>query len=261
MKSLLSVGIAAMVVVAIPAAAADGLTLSAGFDYSTGKYGGSESTDVLYLPVIVQYESGPLILKLTVPHIEISRPAGIGSNSIVPVEDDSIPATATVGQSNKVSGLGDAVGAVTYNLFFDGASGLVIDVTGKAKFATGDQNQGLSTGKNDYALQVDGYKAIGQTSLLATVGYKWMGKPDGFDFRNVPYASAGIAYKVGAATTVGTIADYRGSVVSAAPSHRELTAYVAHHIDKNWKLQGYLVGGLSSTSPDVGIGALIGYVF
>src|SRR5438105_4134742 len=29
---------------------AEGLTLGTGFDYTTGKYGGSEKTDILYLP-------------------------------------------------------------------------------------------------------------------------------------------------------------------------------------------------------------------
>jgi hypothetical protein len=264
MNLSVAVGMAAMAAVAIPAAAADGLTLSAGFDYSSGKYGAAASTEVLYLPLMAKYESGPLILKLTVPRVEINRPASSGSTSVVTVTEEDFPivtTAATAGQSSRVSGLGDVGGAVTYNLFFDGASGLLVDVTAKAKFATGDQNLGLSTGKNDYALQLDFYKTIGQTSLLGTVGYKWMGKPDGLDFRNVPYASAGIAYKLGVATTVGIIADYRQSVVPTSPSIRELTLYLAHHLDKNWKLQGYLVGGMSDASPDAGVGATIGYAF
>jgi hypothetical protein len=259
-----AVGVAAMASVAMPAIAADGFTLGTGFDYSTGKYGGSASTDVLYLPLVLKHESGPLILKLTVPYVEITRNIDAGATTTVIYVDDepvTVGTTAGTGQSSRISGLGDVVGAATYNLYFAAESGFLVDATAKAKFATGDQNQGLGTGKNDYALQLDAYKTIGPVSLFGSAGYKWMGKPEGSNFRNVPYASAGLTYKFNTATTAGIIGDYRRSVLADLASQRELTLYVAHHLDKQWKLQAYVVGGMSDTSPDAGVGAMIGYAF
>jgi hypothetical protein len=260
MKSSFAVIAPALLAIAMPAAAADGFMLSAGFDYSTGKYGGTESTDILYLPLVAKYESGPLIIKLTVPYVEITRPA---ATTVAVIDEEPVIVSTTSGASSasRVSGLGDSVVAATYNLYFDSAAGLLFDATAKAKFATGDASQGLGTGKDDYAFQVDAYKTIGQLSLLGTAGYKWMGKPDGSNYRNVPYASAGLAYKFSSENTAGLIADYRRSVLPDTTSQRELTLYLAHHIDRNWKLQAYAVAGMSSSSPDAGAGAMVGYVF
>jgi hypothetical protein len=261
--ALRAVVLAFAVAAAIPAAAADGTTVSAGFDYSTGKYGGAESTDILYLPLVIRRESGPLILKLTVPEVQVRRPVVVPGAILVSQGDEGVPVSSTSGttQTETVSGLGDTVAAASYNVYFDSATGWLIDVTAKAKFATGDQNKGLSTGKNDYALQADLYKNLGAASLIGGVGYKWMGKPAGSNYRNVAYASAGVACKVADDATAGFIADYRGSVVPDTPSQRELTLYFARHLDRNWRLQGYLVAGMSDSSPQVGVGAMIGYAF
>ena len=35
------------------------------------------------------------------------------------------------------------------------ANPLLIDLTGKVKFGTADENKGLGTGENDYAVQAD----------------------------------------------------------------------------------------------------------
>ena len=51
---------------------AEGMTLSTGFDYTSGKYGGATETNIRYVPLIAKYDTGPWALKLTVPYIHIT---------------------------------------------------------------------------------------------------------------------------------------------------------------------------------------------
>src|SRR4051812_435575 len=61
-----------------PALGAEGLTtLSVGADYTTGKYGASDSTDILYIPFTGKYEVGPWTAKLVVPWIRITGPGNV----------------------------------------------------------------------------------------------------------------------------------------------------------------------------------------
>lgn len=66
----------ALCVVAIAAGTADtsaagSLTVGTGIDYSTGKYGGSTATEVLYVPFYARAELDRWLFRLTVPQINI----------------------------------------------------------------------------------------------------------------------------------------------------------------------------------------------
>jgi hypothetical protein len=41
--------------------------VAVGAEYSTGKFGGTETTDTLYIPVVVRHETGPWVFKATGP--------------------------------------------------------------------------------------------------------------------------------------------------------------------------------------------------
>jgi hypothetical protein len=257
-KNNLAMAAAALLSAAsLPAGAAqDTFTLTAGFDYSSGKYGDTEKTDILYIPFTGKYETGRWLLKLTVPYIRITGPGNV-------VRDIGVirPAGATVPRTTE-SGLGDVVAAATYNVYAQtGHNPLLVDLTGKIKFGTADDTKGLGTGKNDYALQVDLYKTIDNFTPFATVGYKWLGSPAGTSLNNVAYGSLGGSYKLSPKNSAGLIFDFRQKASAAGAPQRELTAFVTHRIDKDWKAQGYVVKGFSDGSPDWGLGALASYAF
>lgn len=109
-------------------AADEQISLSTGFDYSSGDYGGSTSTDILQVPVIGKYVTGPWTYKLTVPYIEVTGPGNVvpgagRANQVKGKNGSAVPS----GTSTK-SGLGDITGAVTYNLFGGSASELALDL-------------------------------------------------------------------------------------------------------------------------------------
>ncbi|OIQ90433.1 hypothetical protein GALL_276670 [mine drainage metagenome] len=242
--------------VALPVWAGDSGTfsLTTGFDYSSGKYGGTTATDITSVPVIAKYQVDRWVLKLTVPYITITGPGGV-------VPNIGQTQTITTTQRTTESGLGDIVAGASYNLL-NGSSGMpVIDLTGKVKIGTADAAKGLGTGENDYTAQVDMYKGFGDFTALGTVGYRAYGDTSTTTLDNVFFGSVGGVYKLTPNTSTGLIYDYRPAITARGSSMSEMMAFVSQKITHNWKAQGYLVKGFSNGSPDYGVGALASYVF
>lgn len=247
----------ALCVVAIAAGTADtsaagSLTVGTGIDYSTGKYGGSTATEVLYVPFYARAELDRWLFRLTVPQINIRSQgrAVIVDGRPVVIPDPSMPRTTA-------SGIGDTVAAIGYNILDSERTGLIVDLYGKVKFPTGDSEHGLGTGEYDYALQIDLAKAIRRVSLLSTVGYRSLGNPPGIHFRDVWYGSAGLTYRIDDLHTTGVLYDYREPSTAQGFHQSELTAFLSRRITPELKLQIYGIRGLSEGSPAWGAGVML----
>ena len=129
-----------------------------------------------------------------------------------------------------------------------------MDLTGKVKFATADENKGLGTGESDYSVQADLYKFMGDFTLLGSLGYKYRGDPTGIDLDNVLMASAGGTYRFSPDVKGGLIFDYRESAISGSDSIQELTGFVSRRIAESWRLQVFVLTGFTDSSPDWGGG-------
>lgn len=250
-SAILASALAAMIMVSAQAVAGDsGFSLTTGMDYSSGKYGGTQSTDILYIPLTGRYETGRWVLQLTVPYVSITGPGNVTQGGIV-------LGSAKTARTTE-AGLGDVVAGATYNVYGEtGPDPLLIDLTGKVKFGTADEKKGLGTGSNDYSTQVDMYKTMGLFTALGTVGYKVMGNAPGLKLDNVFYGSLGGVYKISQQTSGGLILDLRQKVTPTGASQRDVTAFISHKINQDWKTQLYAVDGFSNASPDWGAGAML----
>jgi hypothetical protein len=225
------------------------LSTSVGFDYSSGKYGTTESTDTWSIPLMVKYENGPATFKLTVPYVHTT---GTVNRDI---------GTAVLTTRHTEQGLGDVVGSAAYGVL-DPRAGIGLDLGVKVKFATADKAKTLiTTGENDYSLQAEAYKSFGALSGFATLGWTKKGDPAGVDFRNPWYASVGASYKISDATSAGAFYDYRQKLTHRGSAVSEMTLFAAHKITPKWKLQAYLVAGFSDASPDWGAGTVLSYTY
>jgi hypothetical protein len=237
--------------------AEDKLSLTSGVDYSSGKYGQSESTEITYVPFIAKYETGNTTLKLTVPWVKITGPGDVvGGNTPIVLGSSNRPITTE-------SGLGDIVLSATQTIAqFGEHNPLLLDLTGKVKFATASSAKSLGTGKNDYTIELDGYKAMNKTvTLFGDVGYKKLGDPSGINLNNVWYGSAGFAYKYSPATSAGMMADIRQATMNTSQPLRELTIFLTHKFNTNYKLQTYLTSGNTDASTDLGGGLMLAWTF
>lgn len=222
-------------------------TVSLGIDYSTGDYGGTESTDILYVPVILKYETGAWIGKLTIPYIRITGPG-----EVIP-DIGRVGATTTTRTTEQ--GLGDVVASLTRALY--SGNRLLLDATGKVKFATANEDRFLGTGENDYSAQIDAYVPAGRLMPLATLGYRVFGDPPGADLDNVFYTSAGFTYAVNDGLNAGAIFDFRERSSERRDPRRELLLFASQRLQPGWRLQGYAVRGFSDDSPDWGAGVIL----
>jgi len=229
-----------------------------GVDYTSGKYGATEETRVLYVPFTFKYEAQRYVLRLTVPYIRVDAPVG---GEIIGIGADGQPIRAGgTGVRQRTSGLGDVVAAAGYAVWDTGA-GTLLDLVAKVKFGTADDAKGLGTGKNDYSLQLDGSTMLGRLALLMTAGYRIYGDPEGIDFHNVYFGSIGGVYKFSAQTSAGLIYDTRQPILPGTEPQRELTAFVTNKIGKSYKVQSYVLVGFSDASPNWGVGLMLDYLF
>ena len=247
--------LAAALAVPAMATAAGTLSMSIGLDYSSGEYGGEDSTDTWVVPLIGKYESGPLTLKLSLPYIRTTGPG-----DVVGIGGDHVPAPGAADETRTESGIGDLVATAGYAVL-DGSNGYLLDVIGKVKLQTADEDKGLGTGETDFAVQLDGATSLGSTTLFGTLGWKKYGDPSGIDYKDPIYASLGAGYRLNPATTVGGSYDWREKVTSSGDEISEVTLFVSYKLDPQWKLQGYLIKGFSDASPDIGGGAIVTHMY
>lgn len=229
-------------------------TGSTGFDYTTGKYGESSSTNILYIPLIGEYPVNGWTLKLIVPYIRVS---GLGNV----VRDIGLLRVTPRPTSATESGLGDIVASAGCDFYRDEGNGLTLGATGRIKFGTASSRRGLGTGENDFYLQTDLSRPFGDWLPFATLGYRILGDPPGASLRNGFYSSFGATCRIDAFTKVGGALDVREKVTRNGDGAAELSAFVARKVDRNWRVLGYLLTGLTDGSPDFGGGGLLSYSF
>lgn len=235
---------------------ADGkLTASAGLDYSTGEYGSGVETTILSLPLVVKYETGDFTLKASLPWLSVKAPEGSG------LGPDGRPVEGGAGSRDTEEGMGDLVTSLAWAAYDNARTGIAVDLTGKIKWGTADENKGLGTGENDYTVQADVYKTIDKTALFATLGYKVYGDPVGVDFKNVAYGGVGVSRRLSDRSSAGLTWDYRPKVTDHGEPTNELTAFMTRKFGDARKLQFYLVKGFSDGSPDWGGGLILSHAY
>jgi hypothetical protein len=230
-------------------------SLIAGLDYTTGKYGGTSATDILYAPLTGKYQTDKWVFQLTLPYIMVTGPGNV-------VRGIGIIKTKKAGPTRTESGLGDVVAGVTRNLFDIASTGTLIDLTGKVKFGTADAAKGLGTGQNDYAAQVDVTQRVTSAlSVFGSLGYDFIGSPPGAQLSNVLYAEAGAVVKISDGTRAGAMFDASQAPSPVSGAQSTLTAYLSQQLSQSWKLQVYGVKGFTNGSPDYGGGAMATFKF
>jgi len=231
------------------------VSVATGFDSTSGTYGTGSTTNILTIPVIGKYEADTWLLKLTVPYLRISTIGGV-------IPGLGVGPMKKPGQVNVTtqSGLGDIVAAGTYYAIEgdEGTPGL--DLTTKIKLPTANKDAGLGTGEVDYALQADVYQSKDKTTLTASLGRKFLGSSAALPLNDVFYGSVGGSYRMSDKTSIGLNLDAAQASSSSGSNLLELSANLSHKLDKNRKIQGYVLKGLADGSPDTGLGVLITFV-
>jgi len=233
-------------------AGAGELSLITGLDTSIGKYGGTDSTVVRYLPVTIKYEQERSTFKATLPYVSITS-----SSNVIIDQDGNIISSGAAGARVTQSGPGDVVASWAYSLIDQPQHGWLMDTTLKVKLPTGDKSKGLSTGEYDYSVLADFYFLAGKWMPFLTLGYRMPGNPPGGSLQNTWMGSLGAGYKFSQTDSAGFMLDARQASSASSVGSRELTGYWVHKFTPETKLQLYAVKGFSDASADYGLGAMV----
>ena len=156
-----------------------GFRVGVGGEYSSGDYGGQESINETYLPVNFIYDAPRVTARVTVPYLSVRAPEG----TITEGPDGEI--VVGEGPVTTESGIGDVLAALTvYDVLVLGQGDYAMDLTGKVKFGTADEDDGLGTGENDYSIEANLFRFFDRFTLLGVGGYVVRGDPPEVDLQN-----------------------------------------------------------------------------
>ncbi len=232
---------------------ADGrLSMSIGADYSSGDYGASEDTDVWAIPMSLKYRTGAWRLGASTSWLRVTSPNNVDADGNF---------IGNGGKKNTKTGMGDLHLSAAYTLLDDRDYLVGLDIIGKVKIPTADENKFLGTGKTDYGLNLEVFKTIHYWTPYWNVGYKWKGDPSGINYKNVWSTSLGIDFQVNRDLIVGAGYDWQQKVTQFSQNAQEASVYANYHINNTNKLNFYLLTGYSDASPDWGSGLVLVHYF
>jgi hypothetical protein len=222
------------------------LRLGGGFHYSEGDYGSTIDTRITTLEATARYETGRMVYRASVPWLSVKGDTGV------------IPGIGQAGgapvRSGSESGLGDIVLSAAYSAYYNPATTLGMDLTGKIKLPTADETKGLGTGEPDFAFLLDLYRTFDRVTGFGGVGYHVMGDSPDLPLENAWSANLGATYRLDARDSVGALLEGRQRVAPGGSRTRELMGFWTHSLEGTWRSQLYGLIGLADGSPDWGFG-------
>lgn len=234
-------------------ASADGkLSLSTGFEYSSGDYGATSDTETWVVPLSIKYKTNDLTLKASTSWLHVTGPGGVTP------EGEPI---GGAGARTTEQGAGDLVLTGIWAALDSQQAVVNLDVGAKVKFGTADEQKSLGTGENDYAVFAEVSKPVQAWYPFLKLGYSWRGDPSGLDYHNVWFGSVGSDYRISKTLSAGLYYDWRERLTSTGSPISEATAYLNMRINDSNKLNLYAISGFSDASPDWGIGMMITHAF
>ena len=238
---------------ATPTRPASRLGVSTGFDWSTGDYGESLSTEIWYVPLNVRYEWRHWLFRVTLPYIRVTGPGN------VVVGGDGVIVAGTQTRSETRDGIGDVIAGVTYRLDPPLPALPYLDFTVKAKFPTASKSAGLGTGEFDTTLQLDITKPLGSFTPFATLAYRFVGDPPGTPLHNTLAATLGFDWRFTRELSAGLYYGWRQTASDSLGDAHDLVPYASWKVGRHLTIGPYVEVGLSTAAPDVGVGLQLGF--
>src|SRR5689334_935496 len=248
MNLKLSLGCASLAILAAPGAFAQA-TLATSSEYSTGAYGETTDTTLLYAAVSAGFASPEWSFEATLPWVQLDGPATF-------LGIDAPLARGTTGRAptDVVEGFADVALSLTrtVDLSADGATRL--DFTGRVQLPTGEEDKGLSSGDTRYSLGLDLSQDFADWTFFVGGGWRF----NGGSYQDGGFGSVGLAW-VGESVSVGAAYDYSEASTAGVEAASEISTWVSFAMGKTGgrtsRFQIYGVAGFSEGSPDQAFGA------
>ena len=232
------------------------LTMSTGLDYSSGKYGGKLSTDILVGLTDITLTAGNFQFSAGLPYLNISGPAYVvvGAGGVPVIINPARGSDTTVRD-----GWGDLNISATYSVQPEDLYGFEADLTGGAKIATADASKGLSSGESDFGFSVDVLRQIDNWTPFVTFGYRVPGSPRAYTLNSSPSFSVGTSVQFDEKLLAIVSYDFDGTISKSLADSQQLFGSLSWVFNDSLTLTAYAELGMSSGAPSQGTGLLLGW--
>ncbi|HSS12705.1 MAG TPA: hypothetical protein VLL04_02350, partial [Rhizomicrobium sp.] len=163
------------------------------------------------------------------------------------------------GPTDVRTGWGDLTLSASYTIPPSVLADFQVRITGITKLPTGPARRRLNTGEADFGMNVDVSRSFGDWTPFVTVGYLNRGQPAGFTFYDTSSVSVGASYVLRDNLVAVASYDYDSADAPQVTAGHEFMGSLSWIRDDKLTLTGYGTVGLSSGSPDFGIGFLVSY--
>jgi hypothetical protein len=250
-----------------------------GFEFSSGKYGTSTRTDSIYAPLTITasptdrlglvleipfvYQSnGNVLSSVATGGMQSSRAmrqlaAGVGGMS----GSGSGMASSSASTDQSESGLGDISLKIGYLLLPETDSLPQVRPMAFVKFPTADREKALGTGEFDEGFSLELSKWLADWNPFAEAGYSVQGKSPQLSLRNYLTYNAGVGYQMGDHFRPVLLVKGATPPAEGASSLLEVRLKLKYQPTRRIGCEGYLAKGITSNSPDYGIGLSAFYSF
>jgi len=225
-----------------------------GLDYSSGDYGTANTTEVWSVPLAVRVAHGAWSVRASIPYLQIS-----GNGAVADVIDGGAQGPTTVTRSGTERGFGDTSLSLTRTFSDVVGHGTYLDVTGRVRLPTGDDNKGLGVGATDYALGGELGVTKNGGGAYINMARRFLGDPSGQDRVDGWQGVVGGYVKTSEHFSIGASYFWRDASFRGGENPSELGAYVTYRASSDWRVTLNASAGLSNGSPDESIGLRFNY--
>ena len=229
-------------------------TFNTGYDYSKGNYGLPLATEIITLPLSLACTSGQTTWELSMPYMRIDGPG-----DVIPGIGRLSGRLVLVKTTNR--GLGDITLGVKRNFAPPADQPWSWTFGAEVKFGTASVAKSLGTGEDDFATHVDFMYTAGAFTSFATLGYRWLGNPDGAGLRDYLYGTVGLSWACAEQTSLSLLVDLAQKNSAGGDSAANFTLAVGQMFDERWSGQAYYVRGTTDATADHGMGVSLSYNF
>lgn len=223
---------------------------------TNGSYGTPNNTNVLLGLSTLSLSNDSFKFTASLPYMRIS---GRGLLVFDASGNPIVIARRANGPTDLRTGWGDLTLSASYTIPPSVLADFQLRITGITKLPTAPARRRLNTGEADFGMSVDISRSLGDWTPFVTVGYLNRGQPAGFTFYDTSSVSVGTSYTLNENLVAVASYDYDSPDAPQVTGGHELMGSLSWIRDDRLTLTGYGSVGLSSGSPDYGIGFLVSY--
>ncbi len=234
-----------------------GLTLSSTPEFTEGKYGTRHTTQILYVPFVLDWApSDRSDLALTVPYVRQR-----GREEFAALGGDGVRASQRVNAKRKPEairprtedGLGDVLLDGGYVLLEEKDVAPELRGFATIKFPTADSSKGLGTGEFDETLGLGLGKKLGKWTTGLDAYYVFVGSPPGTPLRDSVGLTGRLAYDPTPTLRVAGVLEWATAAARHEQNPLEARVTVQLRAGDRVRLEAGVIKGLSNGSPNFGL--------